>query len=41
LRCAVIDRSALVPLLLAHPTVTLRLLQAEARRIADSDPWRA
>jgi CRP-like cAMP-binding protein len=41
LRCAVIARSALVPLLLAHPTVTLRLLQAEARRIADSDPWRA
>ena len=41
LRCAVIDRSALVPFLLAHPTVTLRLLQAEARRIADAYPWRA
>jgi CRP-like cAMP-binding protein len=41
LRCAVIDRSALVPFLLAHPTVTLRLLQAEARRIADEFPWRA
>jgi CRP-like cAMP-binding protein len=41
LRCAIIDRSALVPFLLAHPTVTLRLLQAEARRIADAYPWRA
>ena len=41
LRCAVIDRSALVPFLLAHPTVTVRLLQAEARRIADMMPWRA
>jgi CRP-like cAMP-binding protein len=41
LRCAVIDRSALVPFLLANPSVTLRLLQAEARRIADAFPWRA
>lgn len=40
-RCAVIDRAALMPFLLAHPTVTLRLLQAEARRIADASPWRA
>lgn len=40
-RCAVIDREALTPFLLAHPTVTLRLLQAEARRIADASPWRA
>jgi CRP-like cAMP-binding protein len=40
-RYAVIDRSALVPFLLAHPTVTLRLLQAEARRISDANPWRA
>jgi CRP-like cAMP-binding protein len=40
-RCAVIDREALIPFLLAHPTVTLRLLQAEARRIADASPWRA
>jgi CRP/FNR family cyclic AMP-dependent transcriptional regulator len=40
LRCAVIDRSALVPFLLAHPPVTLRLLQAELRRIADTMPWR-
>jgi CRP-like cAMP-binding protein len=41
LRCAVIDRAALIPFLLANPTVTLRLLQAEARRIADANPWRA
>jgi CRP-like cAMP-binding protein len=41
LRCAVIDRSGLVQFLLANPTVTLRLLQAEARRIADMSPWRA
>jgi len=41
LRCAAIDRSALIPFLLAHPTVTLRLLQAEARRISDLNPWRA
>jgi CRP-like cAMP-binding protein len=41
IRCAVIDREALIPFLLANPTVTLRLLQAEARRIADANPWRA
>jgi CRP-like cAMP-binding protein len=41
LRLAVIDRSALMPFLLAHPTVTVRLLQAEARRISDLHPWRA
>ena len=41
LRCAVIDRSELMPFLLANPTVALRLLQAEARRIADTDRWRA
>jgi CRP-like cAMP-binding protein len=40
-RLAVIDRSALIPFLLAHPTVTLGLLQAEARRISDLNPWRA
>ncbi len=39
-RCAVIDREALIPFLLSHPTVTLRLLQAEARRIADAGQWR-
>lgn len=41
LRCAVMDRSALVPFLLAQPTVSLRLLQAEARRISAAYPWRA
>ena len=38
LRLAVIDRSALMPFLLANPTVTVRLLQAEARRISDAEP---
>jgi len=41
LRCAVIDRSELAPFLLAHPTVALRLLQAEARRLSDTNRWRA
>jgi CRP-like cAMP-binding protein len=40
-RLAVIDRSALMPFMLAHPTVTVRMLQAEARRISDLNPWRA
>jgi CRP-like cAMP-binding protein len=41
LRCAVIDRDDLFPFLLANPSVTLRLLQAEARRLADSNRWQA
>lgn len=41
LRCAVIDRTELFPFLLANPTVTLRLLQAEVRRLADTNRWRA
>lgn len=41
LRCAVIDRSDLFPFLLANPSVTIRLLQAEVRRLADSNQWRA
>jgi CRP-like cAMP-binding protein len=41
LRCAVIDRSDLFPFLLANPSVTLRLLQAEVRRLADTNKWRA
>jgi CRP-like cAMP-binding protein len=41
LRCAVIDRTRLMPFLLANPTVTLRLLQAEVRRLADTNRWRA
>jgi CRP/FNR family cyclic AMP-dependent transcriptional regulator len=40
-RCAVIDRAELKPFLLAQPSVTLRLLQAEARRLADMNRWRA
>jgi CRP/FNR family transcriptional regulator, cyclic AMP receptor protein len=40
-RLAVIDRSTLMPFLLAHPMVTVRLLQAEARRISDLNRWRA
>ncbi len=40
LRCAVIDRERLFPLLLANPTVTLRLLQAEARRLSEANRWR-
>lgn len=39
LRCAHIDRSELIPFLLDHPTVTLRLLQAEARRVDDANRW--
>jgi CRP-like cAMP-binding protein len=41
LRCALIDRSDLIPFLLANPTVALRLLQAEARRLADTIRWHA
>jgi CRP-like cAMP-binding protein len=41
LRCALIDRAELVPFLLAHPPVALRLLQAEARRLADTIRWHA
>jgi len=40
-RCAVVDRAELKPFLLAQPSVTLRLLQAEARRLADMNRWRA
>jgi CRP-like cAMP-binding protein len=41
LRCAVIDRDRLFPLLLNNPTVMLRLLQAEARRLSDANRWQA
>jgi len=41
LRCAVVDRDQLFPFLLANPSVTLRLLQAEARRLADTNTWLA
>ena len=40
-RCAVVDRAELKPFLLAQPSVMLRLLQAEARRLADMNRWRA
>jgi CRP-like cAMP-binding protein len=39
LRCAHIDREDLIPFLLDNPTVTLRLLQAEARRVDDANRW--
>ena len=39
LRCAHIHRSELIPFLLDHPTVTLQLLQAEARRVDDANRW--
>jgi CRP-like cAMP-binding protein len=39
LRCAHIDRSELIPFLLENPSVTLRLLQAEARRVDDANRW--
>ena len=41
LRCAVVDRDDLFPFLLANPSVMLRLLQAEARRLADTNTWLA
>jgi CRP-like cAMP-binding protein len=41
LRSAVIDRDRLMPFLLANPAVTLRLLQAEVRRLADTNRWLA
>jgi CRP-like cAMP-binding protein len=41
LRSAVIDRARLMPFLLANPAVTLRLLQAEVRRLADTNRWLA
>ena len=39
LRCAHINRSELIPFLLENPSVTLRLLQAEARRVDDANRW--
>jgi CRP-like cAMP-binding protein len=41
LRCAAIGRDDLIPFLLANPGVTLRLLQAEVRRLADMNRWLA
>jgi CRP-like cAMP-binding protein len=39
LRCAHIHRDDLIRFLLENPTVTLRLLQAEARRVDDANRW--
>jgi CRP-like cAMP-binding protein len=39
LRCLVIPGPELEPFLLAHPQVMLRMLQAEARRLRDSNRW--
>ena len=38
-RCLVIPGPQLTQFLLEHPTVMLRMLQAEARRLRDSDRW--
>lgn len=39
LRCLVIPGQELEPFLLGHPQVMLRMLQAEARRLRDSNRW--
>jgi CRP-like cAMP-binding protein len=39
LRCFVIPGQQVEEFLLAHPTVMLRLLQAEARRLRDTSRW--
>lgn len=39
LRCLVVPASELEPLLLAHPHLLLRMLQAEARRVRDARRW--
>jgi CRP-like cAMP-binding protein len=39
LRCLVVLREELEPLLLANPRVLLRMLQAEARRVRDAGRW--
>jgi len=41
LRCGVVERDRLVQFLLHNPSVCLRLLQAEARRLADTNRWLA
>ena len=40
LRCLVIPQPEAKPFLLAHPAVTYRMLQAEARRLATTLQWR-
>jgi monovalent cation:H+ antiporter, CPA1 family len=39
LRCLVVPGPELEPLLLAHPRLMFRMLQAEARRVRDSGRW--
>jgi CRP-like cAMP-binding protein len=39
LRCLVVPADELEPLLLSHPRVLLRMLQAEARRVRDAGRW--
>ena len=39
LRCLSLAGPQLEPFLLEHPTVMLRMLQAEARRLRDSNRW--
>ena len=39
LRCLVIPGPELEPLLLEHPAMTFRMLQAEARRVRDTTRW--
>jgi len=41
LRCGSLPRSQLEDFLLAHPTVSLRMLQVELRRLRASNQWRA
>ncbi|HLE99265.1 MAG TPA: cyclic nucleotide-binding domain-containing protein [Gaiellaceae bacterium] len=39
LRCLTLPGPQLEPFLLAHPTVMLRMLHAEARRLRDANRW--
>jgi CRP-like cAMP-binding protein len=39
LRCLVVPEPEVEPLLLAHPHVMLRMLQAEARRVGEAARW--
>jgi CRP-like cAMP-binding protein len=39
LRCLALPGTQLAPFLLEHPSVMLRMLQAEARRLRDSSTW--
>ena len=41
LHCSIIESEDLFPFLLANPSVTLRLLQAETRRLSDTNLWLA